>query len=79
MGTIKCKGISVDFEASCQQLASIWGKAKLDEAIASRRFNGEKTPVEIEQMDYLAEEYYSALGYFSNLSEDFIKFLVDHE
>lgn len=79
MGIIKCNGISIDFESSCQQLASIWGKAKLDEAIASERFNGEKAPIEIEQMEYLMEEYYSSLGYFANHTEEFIKYLVDHE
>lgn len=53
------------------------GRRKRDEVINNKRFNGSDAPIEIEQMEYLAEEFYSALGYFSNKPTDYIKALVD--
>jgi hypothetical protein len=79
MGTVHAKQIDFNFEETCEKLASLYAKCKLEEAISTQKFLGNAAPVEIEQMEYLAEEYYSSLGYFANLTEDYIKYLVDHE
>lgn len=79
MGIIHTERIAVDFEKSCEKLASLYAKSKLDEAIATKKFDGTAAPIEVEQMEYLANEYYFALGYFSNMTEDYVKHLVDPE
>lgn len=79
MGIIHTNQISFNSDDACEKLASLYAKCKLEEAISTEKFSGSNAPVEIEQMEYLAEEYYSALGYFSNFTEDYIKRLVDSE
>lgn len=79
MRTIHAKQISFDFEKSCEKLASLYAKCKLEEAISTKKFSGSDAPVEIEQMEYLAQEYYSSLGYFANHTEEYVKCLVDLE
>lgn len=75
---IKCEQIQFDLEKSYYDLASIYADKKLDIAISEGQFDGKDAPTDIEMMEYLAEEFYSSLGYFSNLTEEFIKELVDH-
>jgi hypothetical protein len=67
----------IDIEKSSYDLALIYSKAKLDEAIQNNKFNGNSAPVEIEQMEYLAEEFYGAFGYFTNMTDEGIKYLID--
>ena len=68
MRTIHAKQISFDFEKSCEKLASLYAKCKLEEAISTKKFSGSDAPVEIEQMEYLA-----------NHTEEYVKCLVDLE
>ena len=79
MGIIHTKQISFDFEKSCEKLALVYAKCKLEEAISTRKFSNSNIPIEIAQMEYLADEYYSSLGYFANLAEESVKSLVDPE
>lgn len=74
---INCSQISFDFEDVCRELASIFAKTKLEEAISNNIFKGVDAPIEIEQMDYVMDEYFSALGYFANHTPEHIKRLVD--
>lgn len=79
MRIIHANQISFDFDESCEKLASLYAKCKLEEALSNQKFSGAIAPVEIEQMEYLAEEYYSALGYFANHTEEYVKHLVNNE
>lgn len=76
---IECNNISFDFDDACKELASIFARAKLEEAIENNIFDSIDAPIGIKQMDYLMDEYFQALGYYANHTPEYIKHLVDLE
>ena len=79
MSMVKCNQIEFDFERACYDLALVYAKSKLDESLRLGLFKGAKAPAEIEQMEYLSEEFYSAIGYFANQTVEYVKYCVDRE
>lgn len=52
-----------------KKLARIYAKCKLQEALDAQKFCGSTAPAEIEQLEYLVEEYYFALEHLSNQAD----------
>ena len=74
---LKCNYVSFDVEKSYYDLALAYARTKLDRAIQDEKFRSDIAPVSIQEMEYFAEEFYSAIGFFANTTEEYIKSLVD--
>lgn len=76
---LNISGKDVDFnvDQACYDLALIYSQTKLQKAISSNRFSNSLAPQEIEEMEYLSDTFYSALGYFGLMPEETIKELVE--
>ena len=72
MRIIKCNNSSFDYHKACYDLSLIYAKAKLDESMW-RDPDATK-----DRTSFVLEEFCHAMGYFTNLSEEYIKELVDH-
>lgn len=48
-------------------LALIYAKKRLEEAISNNQFDGILAPIHIEQMEFLQEEFIFAWNYYSNI------------
>ncbi len=70
---IKHGKLQIDLDKSYHDLACIYAKVKLEESISKNVFTGKTVSAEIEQLDYIATNYFIALNYFSNLSEQDIE------
>ncbi len=80
MNIIHCDNISFDFDKACYDLALIYAKSKLDEAVSDERLKYSTIPPKhIAEMELLVDTFFNALGYYSNLSKDEIKRLIDPE
>ncbi|WP_312370872.1 hypothetical protein [Lachnoclostridium sp.] len=76
---IKTELSQIDTEKASYDMALVYAKSKLEEAIRNDTFSGRSMPEDIAQMEYLSEEFYNAFGYFSNMTDESIKSMIDHE
>ncbi len=76
---IKTELSQVDTEKASYDLALTYAKSKLDVLIRDGISDKTSAPDHVVQMHYLAEEFYMALGYFGNMTDEYIKHLVDHQ
>jgi hypothetical protein len=76
---IKTALSQIDTEQASYDMALVYAKSKLEEAIKNDTFGGRSMPEDVAQMEFLAEEFYRAFGYYSNMTDESIKYLIDHE
>lgn len=79
MTRISCENISFDFEKACYDLAKIYTKTCLEQAIKEGKFSTPQATISVDEMEFIAESFYGALGYFSNHTVEYVKYLVDRQ